>query len=205
MFCFVIPFNEEDKKIYELVRQETTASVTYNSKWLIFSHIFEANYFLYVAFEANHQGMLSLDVIIVRKGNLERHMASRSRYVIKYEPCVTLEGTAVRRDTTGCRHMGGQFECKHVFWPRNHLMGIMQSIYHYLCREGFTRNPSCNYMYYMRELCEEYDTVVFKYLIEQFISAMTLLHKNTMILHRCECNLAEDCVCKSVTDYFCKK
>jgi hypothetical protein len=40
-----------------------------------------------VAFEAKHRGMLSLDVIIVRKENLERHMASR--YVIKYEPCVT--------------------------------------------------------------------------------------------------------------------
>jgi hypothetical protein len=196
MFCFVIPFNEEDKKIYELVRQETSASVMYNSEWLISSRIFEANYFLYGQFEAKHQGMLSLDVIIVKKGNLERHMASR--YVIKYESCVTLEG-AVRRDTTGCRHMGGQFECKHVFYPCNHLMGIMQSIYHYLYREGFTRNPNHNFMYHMRELCEEYDTVVSKYLIEQFISAITLLHKNTMILYECECNLAEDCVCKRLS------
>jgi hypothetical protein len=128
-----------------------------------------------------------------------------SRYVIKYEPCVTLGGTAVRRDTTGCRHTGGHFECKHVFWPRNHLMGIMQGIYHYLYRQGFTENPSCDYMYYMRELCQEHDTIVSKYLIEQFISAMTLLHRNTWILQNCECNLSEDCVCKSIVDNFCKK
>jgi hypothetical protein len=84
-------------------------------------------------------------------------------------------------------------------------MGIMQGIYHYLYRQGFTENPSCDYMYYMRELCQEHDTIVSKYLIEQFISAMTLLHRNTWILQNCECNLSEDCVCKSIVDHFCKK
>ena len=202
MFCFVIPNNEEDRKIYELVQKETTASVTYQSKWLIFSHIFEVEYFLYVAYEVNHDGMLSLDVIIVRKGDLEKHMALH--YVIKYKPCVSLKGT-IKRNTMGCRYQCAQQECVHTFYPSNHLRIAMQEIYHYLYREGFCANPNTDAMYHMRELCKLYYTIVSKHLIEQFISTMALLHKNTMVLFNCECNVAEDCVCKSVTNYFCAK
>ena len=202
MFCFVIPNNEEDRKIYELVQKKTTASVTYQSKWLVFSHIFEAEYFLYVSYESNHDGLLSLDVIMVKIGDLERHMASR--YIVKYKPCVSLEGT-IKRNTTGCRYRCAQHECSHIFYPDNHLRIAMQEIYHYLYREGFCANPNIDAMYHMRELCEQYYTLVSKHLIEQFIAAMTLLHRNTSVLFTCECNVANDCVCKSVTDYFCTK
>jgi hypothetical protein len=55
----------------------------------------------------------------------------------------------------------------------------MQAVYYYLYREGFNKNPNTDVMYHMRELCQQFYTVVSKYLIEQFISAMTLLYKNT--------------------------
>jgi hypothetical protein len=112
MFCFVIPFNEEDRKIYELVQQKTLASVVYESKWLISSQIFKAEYFLYVAYEAKYPGMVSLDVIIVKKGDIDKHMASR--YIIKYEPCVSSKGT-IKRNNVGCRHRSGSTSIRIFF------------------------------------------------------------------------------------------
>lgn len=72
-----------------------------------------------------------------------------------------------------------QYEYSHIFYPNNHLRHTMQAVYYYLYREGFNKNPNTDVMYHMRELCQQFYTVVSKYLIEQFISAMTLLYKNT--------------------------
>ena len=86
MFCFVLPLDEEDRRIYEMLRPGTLKSVLYTSQWIINSHIFKAELFLYVSYEAKHYGMLSLDVVIVRAGILKDH--ATARYIIKYIPCV---------------------------------------------------------------------------------------------------------------------
>jgi hypothetical protein len=167
-------------------------------------HIFEAEYFLYVSFEAIQQGIRSLDVMIVQMGNLERHMASR--YIIKYKPCVNNLKGLVKRDTTGCRFMGSP-RCKHFFFRgENYLLDLMQNVYHYLYREGFSNTPNYDFVYHMRELCDRLNMLVSTYLIEQFIYAMALLYKNTEIMHyTSECNVADDCKCKPIIDRFCVK
>ena len=205
MFCFLTPVCEEDKKLYELLQQETSAPVVYLSKWLMHGHIFQSGYFFYVSFEAKHQGMLSLDVLIVQIGNIGRHMGAL--VVIKYEPCVNNSKWLIKRDTTGCRFTFAS-QCKHFRMPGwEYLRGLLQDVYHYLYREGFSKDPNYDFVYHMRELCDRYDTLVSKYLIEQFIRTMTLLYKNTEIMYyNCECNAADDyCICKPITDRFCVK
>jgi hypothetical protein len=153
-------------------------------------------------YASNHDGLLSLDVLMVQIGDIEKHMASR--YVVKYKPCVSLKGT-IKRNTTGCRYHCAQNECAHLFYPSNHIRIGMQEIYHYLYREGFCANPNIDAMYHMRELCDVYHVIVSKYLIEQFISAMAILYRNTAVLHDCECNVMYDCECKLIVDYFSEK
>ena len=92
-----------------MIHQKTIASVVYAAKWLINSHIFEAGLFVYVVYDAQHDGMLSLDVVIVRAGCIEQH--SHARYMVKYIPCVNSSGTAIKRITTGCRICKGGVLC----------------------------------------------------------------------------------------------
>ena len=185
-----------------MLQQKTLSSAVYQTKWLINSHIFEAEYFLYVAFEGNYDGLLSLDVIIVEIGDIEIHMSSR--YVIKYKPCAGLEGT-IKRDTTGCKFRCAFNECDHLFYPNNYLRLAMKEIFNYLYCEGFSENPNIDAVYHTRELCAKYHTIVSEHLIKQFISAMAVLYINTSVLRDCLCNVASDCICKPITDYFLAK
>ena len=59
-----------------MLRPGTLKSVLYTSQWIINSHIFKAELFLYVSYEAKHYGMLSLDVVIVRAGILKAGLAT---------------------------------------------------------------------------------------------------------------------------------
>jgi hypothetical protein len=202
MFCFVMPNNKIDREIYTMLQRKTLASAVYQSKWLINSHIFEAEYFMYVAFEGNYDGVLSLDVIIVEIGDTEIHMSSR--YVVKYKPCASLKGT-IKRDTTGCKFRCAFNECSHLFYPNNFLRLAMKEIFNYLYCEGFSENPSTDYAYHMRELARKYKTIVSEHLIKQIISATSLLYINNSVMEECLCNVPDDCVCKPVFDYFFAK
>ena len=185
-----------------MLQQKTLKSVLYETKWLINSHIFEAEYFMYVAFEGNYDGVLSLDVIIVEIGDIEIHMSSR--YVVKYKPCAGLTGT-LKRDTTGCKFRCAFNECTHLFYPNNFLRLAMKEIFNYLYCEGFSENPNIDFAYHMKELGRKYQTIVSEHLIEQIISATSLLYKNNAIMEECICNIAYDCVCTSILDYFFEK
>ena len=202
MFCFVIPNNETDQKIYKMLQRKTLSSAVYQTKWLINSHIFEAEYFMYVAFEGNYDGMLSLDVIIVSIGDTEIHMSSR--YVVKYKPCAGLKKT-IRRDTTGCKFRCVFNECVHLLFPNNFLRLAMKEIFNYLYCEGFSENSNIDFAYHMRELCRKYQTIVSQHLIEQVIYAASLLYINNSIMEECLCNVYSDCVCTKIFDYFFEK
>ena len=203
MFCFVLPLDEDDKKIYKMVEQKTIASVVYSAKWLIYSHLFQAGLFLYVVYEAEHYGMRSLDVIIVRTGSAEQH--SHARYIIKYIPCVNSLGTSIKRNTVGCRINKGGYCIHSVHIGRNYLADVICGVYDYLYTAGFRSHPITDYDYHMRELGSRYSAIVSKYLIKQFINAMRLLYENTRIIAMCECYSSYDCVCRSVVKHFIKK
>jgi hypothetical protein len=197
----VLPLDEDDKKIYKMMEPETIASVVYSAKWLIYSHVFEAGLFLYVVYEAQHHGMYSLDVVIVRAGNTEQH--TLARYVTNYIPCMNSSGTAIKRQTVGCRiHTSGH--CMHaVHIGREYLANIVRDVYQYLHTVGFCFHPNTDYDYHMRELASRHLVVVSKYLIKQFINSIRLLYENTRILDLCKCCNRFECVCKSVVEAFC--
>ena len=172
----------------------------YQSKWLINEHIYEAEYFMYVVLEGNYDNILSLDVLIMQIGSDEIHMSSR--YVVKYTPCISLEGT-IKRDTTGCKYRCE--DCTHSFFPDCFLRLSMREIFNYLYCEGYSLNPNIDYEHHMRILARRYQTIVSKHLIKQVISAVSILHINTEVLAECVCNLGDDCVCESITKYFSAK
>ena len=199
MFCFVMPNNEADREIYKMLQRKTLSNLYHETKWLINAYIYEATYFVYVAFEGNYDGVLSMDVIIVEIGDVEIHMSSR--YVVKYKPCSGLTGT-LKRDTTGCKFRCAFNECAHLFYPNNFLRLAMKEIFNYLYCEGFSDNPNIDYVYHTRELNRKYETIVSEHLIKQVISATALLYKNNAIMEECLCNVADDCVCTTILDYF---
>ena len=201
MFCFVLPISEEDGKIYRLMEQRTVASVLYDAKWLIYSHVFTAGFFLYPVYEAKQQGMHSLDVVIYRAGDTAQH--SHARYVIKYLPCMNSLGTAIKRGTTGCRIHTTQEHCHHsVLVGRNFLADLVRHVYQYLHTNGFCLYPNMDYDYHMRELASLHAVVVSKYLIKQFLNSMRLLYIHTRVIAMCNCSENLECVCKSVVRQF---
>ena len=204
MFCFALPMDEDDRKIYKLMEPQTIASVVYASKWLIYSHVFEAGLFLYPIYEAEHHGMHSWDVVISRAGDTAQH--THARYVVKYLPCVNSSGTAIKRQTTGCRIYTTREHCQHsVLVGRDFLADIVRNVYQYLHTIGFCLYPNMDYDYHMRELASLYLVVVSKYLIKQFINSMRLLYVETRVISMCKCCNGFECVCKSVVEHFVKK
>ena len=204
MFCFVLPMDEDDRKIYRMMEPRTIASVLYDTKWLIYSHVFVAGFFLYPIYEAEQHGMHSLDVVICRAGDTSQH--SHARYVIKYLPCVNSSGTAIKRGTVGCKIYTTREHCQHsVLVGRDYLADIVRTVYQYLHTNGFCLYPNMDYDYHMRELASLYSVVVSKYLIKQFINSMRLLYVKTRVIAMCKCCENLECVCKPVTQYFLLK
>ena len=193
-----MPNNEADREIYKMLQRKTLTNLYHETKWLINAYIYEATYFMYVAYEGNYDDVLSLDVIIVEIGDAEIHMSSR--YVIKYKPCSGLTGT-LKRGTTGCKFQCAFNECAHIFY-HNFLRPAMKEIFNYLYREGFSDNPNIDYEYHRRELNRKHETIVSEHLIKQIISAASILYKNNAIIEECLCNVAYDCVCAPILDYF---
>ena len=200
MFCFVLPDNEADRKIYKTIQQKTLAAALYQTKWLIYEHIFEAEYFMYIAFEGNYNGLLSLDVILIKTGDNEIHKSAR--YCVKYTPCLSLDG-AIKRDTVGCEYK--RMDCMHNSFADRFLRLAMQNILNYLYREGYSENPNIDALYHMKELARQYYTIVSERLIMQVIHTVSILYISNSVLTTCSCNMREDCVCVSITDYFCVK
>ena len=204
MFCFVPPMDKDDRKIHRMMEPRTIASVLYQTKWLIYSHVFGAGFFLYPVYEIQHRGMHSLDVVICRAGDISQH--SHARYVIKYFPCVNSSGTAIKRGTIGCRIYTTREHCHHsVLVGREFLADLVRTVYQYLHTNGFCAYPNMDCDYHMRELASLYSVVVSKYLIKQFINSMRLLYVETRVIAMCKCYENLECVCKSVTEHFLLK
>jgi hypothetical protein len=144
--------------------------------------------------------MLSLDVVIVRAGVVKDH--ATARFIIKHIPCV--DKTIMRRNTIGCRLLRSGYCVHSVTIGRNYLSDIIRSVYDYLHEMSFKADPNTDYDYHMRLLSNLHGVIVSRYLIEQFMNAMSLLYDNTRIIATCKCRMA-DCECKSIVDFFKNK
>jgi hypothetical protein len=133
--------------------------------------------------------------------DLERHMAAR--YMTKWKPCVDTRKRVVKRDSTGSRYMGSSY-CKHYFFPGvNSLIEILHSIYTYLYREGYSATPNYDAIYHMNYICTTYNTLISKYLVEQFLQYMKLLYDHVIFMfNNCGCNVAHDCVCEPIVQRY---
>jgi hypothetical protein len=183
-----------------MFQQNTLVAALYQSKWLINEHIYEVSYFMYVACEGNYNNLISMDAIIMQIGNDDIHMSSR--YVVKYNPCMSLEGT-IKRDTVGCKYRSE--DCAHTVFPDRFLRRSMKEVFNYLYCEGYSLNPNIDYEYHRRTLAVRYQTIVSQHLIKQIISAVSILYLSNEVLAECLCNFADDCMCESIVKYFSQK